>query len=170
MDKFEIRPLTQKWFTEATPKNYKDASTTIGAGANGVITVYSLNDISIANSIEVVAGVGNSVALSVAFANKTLTVTLGTTSGGLVDATKNTAILITSAIDALTMFSATFSGTGETAIGTAVTKKVFTVGQLGTPCNTVGATLLNGSTYYICIEANNSTKNVGWRTFSLTNY
>ena len=39
MDAIDIRNLTAKWFADSTPKNYKDASTTIGAGTNGVVTI-----------------------------------------------------------------------------------------------------------------------------------
>ena len=37
MDSIDIRNLTAKWFSDATPKNYKDASTTIGSGTDGVV-------------------------------------------------------------------------------------------------------------------------------------
>lgn len=101
--KFDIRPLSQKWFAESTPQNYKSASAT--------------------------------------------------------------------AINKLEDFSAVASGTGATAISTATeTDVTFTSGQLGTPCAEAYIGFINGSTYYVCTKADNSTKNNGCRSFSLTNY
>jgi hypothetical protein len=170
MDSIDIRNLTAKWFSDATPKNYKDATTTIGAGADGVVSVTALNDITNSKKIEVVVGSGNNVAMSATFASGKLTVTLGTGSGGAADATKNTAVLIATAIDALAEFTASASGTGATAISSAVTEKAFTAGQLGTPCTIGGVALLSSGTYYVCIAPDATTKNTNWRSFTLTAY
>lgn len=170
MDAIDIRNLTAKWFSDETPKNYKDASTTIGAGADGVITVTALNDITTDKTIEVVVGSGNNVAMSATYTDGALVVTLGTGAGGTVDATKNTAILIAEAIDALEGFTATFSGDGTTPITEAVTEKAFTAGQLGTPCMIDGVALLSSGTYYVCVRPDATTNNTNWRSFTLTIY
>lgn len=170
MDNIDIRNLTKKWFSDATPKNYKNASTTIGSGDNGVITVQAINDITTVKSIEAVVAGGASQNMSVAFSNNTLTITLGTDGSSVADATKNTAELISEAIDALPDFSATYSGTGVTAIGAAITKKSFTAGQLGTPCMISGIALESNGTYYVCVASDNTTKNANWRSFSLSTY
>lgn len=170
MDSIDIRNLTAKWFSDATPKNYKDASTTIGSGTDGVITVKALEDITATKTIEAVLGSGNNVAMSVAYAEGALVVTLGTNGSGTADATKNTAILIATAIDNLAEFTATYSGTGATAVASAVTQKAFTAGQLGTPCMIDGVALLSSGTYYVCIAADATTKNTNWRSFTLTAY
>jgi len=170
MDNIDIRLLTSKWFSDATPKNYKDASTTIGSGTDGVVTVKAVNDITATKNIAAVVGAGANVSMSVTFASGTLTVTLGTDGVSAADATKNTAILIAEAIDALPDFSATYSGTGATAISAAITSKAFTAGQLGTPCMIGGVALLSSGTYYVCTAPDNTTKNTNWKSFTLTSY
>jgi hypothetical protein len=170
MNAIDIRNLTAKWFSDATPKNYKDASTTIGAGDNGVITVKAIDDITTDKTIEVVVATGNSKAMTAVYTDGALVVTLGTDGAGAADATKNTAILIAEAIDALDEFTATASGTGATAISSAVTEKAFTAGQLGTPCMIDGVALLSSGTYYVCIAPDATTKNTNWRSFTLTAY
>jgi len=170
MDAIDIRNLTAKWFSDATPKNYKEASTTIGAGDNGVITVTAIDDITDDKTIEVIVATGNSQPMTAEFASGALVVTLGTGVAGAVDATKNTAVLIAAAIDELAEFTATASGTGVTAISEAVTEKAFTAGQLGTPCMIDGVALLSSGTYYVCVAPDATTKNTNWRSFSLTAY
>lgn len=170
MDVIDIRNLTKKWFSDVTPKNYKDASTTIGTGGNGVITVTAIDDITNSKKIEAVVAIGDSKNMTAAYASGVLTVTLGTDGTGAADATKNTAELITEAIDVLDEFSATFSGTGATPIASAITQKAFTVGQLGTPCSIGGVALLSDDTYYVCISPDATTRNANWRSFTLTEY
>ena len=168
--KFDIRNIDQKWFSDTTPKNYKDASITIGAGDNGVITVTAINDITDDKTIEVVVGSGNNVAMSADYTDGELVVTLGTGAAGAVADAKNTATLIAAAIDALAGFTATASGTGATAITEAVTEKAFTTGQLGTPCTEIGVGFVSSGTYYVNTKADYTTYNDGWRTFTLTDY
>jgi hypothetical protein len=36
---FELRPISAKWFEEANPQNYKQATATIGAGASGTVVI-----------------------------------------------------------------------------------------------------------------------------------
>jgi len=43
---FEMRSISQKWFSEDTPVNYSPATATIGEGADGVVTIYK-NDFTI---------------------------------------------------------------------------------------------------------------------------
>lgn len=96
-----------------------NASTTLGAGANGVVTV-SVDDPAGAAgndlTVEVVAGVGNNVDLSAVLTVDALVVTLGTDGAGALDATKNTAVLVAGAIDDLDEFTATASGSGTTVV------------------------------------------------------
>ncbi len=169
--KFDIRPLSQKWFAESTPQNYKSASATLGSGDNGTITINALGVESDA-VISVAIASGANENLSVVYSEGEIIVTLGTgASAGVVSNAKNTAILIATAINKLEDFSAVASGTGATAISTATeTDVTFTSGQLGTPCAEAYIGFINGSTYYVCTKADNSTKNNGWRSFSLTNY
>jgi len=170
MDAIDIRNLTKKWFSNATPKNYKDASTTIGTGDNGVITVTAIDDITTDKTIAAVVGSGNDIAMSADYTDGALVITLGTDGAGAADATKNTAILIAEAIDDLDEFTSTHSGTGVTAISSAVTEKSFTAGQLGTPCMVGGVALESSGTYYVCIAPDATTKNANWRSFTLTAY
>lgn len=171
---FSVRPIAQKWFSATTPVNYiSGLTTTIGSGDNGTITIVDNTAESLSVEV-VVAGTANA-SLSAAFANSTITVTLGTDAESAADATKNTATLITAAINGIAdaTWVATKSGTGATAISAAVTKKSFTAYETdGTPCPETGICLYNSATgtYYVCIGANNTTKNNNWRSFTLTNY
>lgn len=108
-----------------------NATTTIGSGANGTVTVTADGDGltgSAGNSllVEVVVPGGTS-ALSVSYASNTLTVSLDVT-GGVPNAGANTATLIAAAIDSLSEFSATASGTGADALSSAEPAKFFTGG------------------------------------------
>ena len=74
---FNVRPIAQKWFSAATPVNYiSGLTTTIGSGDNGTITIVDNTAESLSVEV-VVAGTANA-SLSAAFANSTITVTLGT--------------------------------------------------------------------------------------------
>jgi len=169
---FEIRPLTQKWFDEATPTNYKTGITaTIGSGATGTIII--TDGTATALSIEVVLPVTASQSLDAAYNSSKITVSLATTSGSEPDDTANTAALIADAINAITdnTWTATASGTGATALTAAEAEKDFVsyVASYGTPCPDVNIGLYDGSTYYyVCAEANNTAYNDGWYKFSLT--
>ena len=94
------------------------ATTTIGSGTNGVVTtiVDTLGTEGNSYTISVVAGVGLNIALSAVLVGTAITVTLGTDGTGALDSTKNTAILVASAISALTGITASASGTGATII------------------------------------------------------
>lgn len=171
---FNVRPISQKWFAAATPVNYiSGLTTTIGSGDNGTITI--VDNTAEALSIKVVVAGTANASLSAAFASDLITVTLGTNAESAADATKNTATLIVAAINGIAdaTWTATASGTGATAISAAVTKKSFTsYATDGTPCPEAGICLYNSanSTYYVCVAANNTTKNNNWRSFTLTNY
>jgi len=170
MDNIEIRNISQKWFSDATPKNYKDASTTIGSGDDGVITITSLDDITTDKSIEVVVATEVSEEMSVSYATDKITVTLGTDSEGVADDTVNTATLIAAEINKLSGFTASVSGSGETAISEAVEEKSFTAGQLGTPSPVSGVALVSSGTYYVCIAPDTTTKNTNWRQMTFSSY
>lgn len=97
--------------------------------------------------IQAVAGVGNNVALSAAwaygYARDRIVVTLGTGGAGALDNAKNTAVLIAAVIDALPFVSATKSGTGATAITAAVAVKAFTGGGANPDIVSTSADLVN---------------------------
>lgn len=97
-------------------------TTTIGTGADGTISIADVTEDALA--IEVVLGAGNNTALSAAFGAGKITVTLGTDGGGAADDAKNTATLVTAAINAIgaKTWTATASGTGATPIAVAASK------------------------------------------------
>lgn len=166
--KWDIRKLASKPFAAATPQNYKGASVVLGTGTNGKVTVVHSDNIT-TDTITVVVGLGNSVALSAAYAGGVITVTLGTDASGDADATKNTVALIAKAINGIAGagLSATASGDGTESLSTAVTATAFEDGQLGTPCPEAYIGYESAGTYYICVVADNTIYNTGWRTFSL---
>lgn len=173
MDIIEIRPLSKKWFTTATPVNFVPATAEIGSGDNGTITISADDLLASSDVVEIVLADGADEDMSVVYANGTITVTLGTDGDELADDTKNTAELIAEAISEIDGFTAVASGTGETAIDTATSSDVeFEDGTEGTPCPKIGTCLYNSAngTYYVNTIANNTIKNTGWRTFSLTTY
>lgn len=163
VDRWEVRPLADKWFDEATPINYvAHASTTIGTGTNGTVTV-THNDQITSDKIEVKVATSASAALAAAYASGKITVTLGTDASSAADATKNTATLITAAINGITgkKWTAVASGTGASAISTAVTAKDFTNGHDATPCLVPGTVLQGTNTYYVFLGGS-------WKSFSLS--
>ncbi len=171
---FNVRPIGQKWFSAATPVNYiSGLTTTIGSGDNGTITI--VDNTAEALSIDVVVAGTANASLSASVASGKITVTLGTDAESAADDTKNTATLIAAAINGITdaTWTAIASGTGATAISAAIAEKSLTAYETaGTPCPETGICLYNSanSTYYVCIAANNTTKNNNWRSFTLTNY
>jgi hypothetical protein len=94
------------------------ATAVIGSGANGVITITVDSEGTEGNdyTVEVKLAATISAAMSAVLVGTTITVTLGTDGAGVADPTKNTALLITAAINLLTGLSATVSGTGVTVI------------------------------------------------------
>jgi hypothetical protein len=94
------------------------ASSSIGAGGDGTITIGVVAEGTTGNAytVQAVNGVGNNVELSAVLASSILTITLGTDAGGVPDNAKNTATLVAAAIDALAEFTATASGTGATVL------------------------------------------------------
>ncbi len=101
----------------AWPANVS-ATAVLGSGVNGVVNISVSTPGTEGNAYSVVVslGSGNNVAMSASFATPILTVTLGTDGSGVADPTKNTAILVAAAIDALAEFSATYTGTGSSRI------------------------------------------------------
>jgi hypothetical protein len=116
--------------TAAAATTAASATNSIGSGGNGVVTTTVTATGSAGNSytMHVVAGVGNDVALSAALSGTAITVTLGTDSGGALDASKNTATLVAAAIDALANVTAVASGSGATAISAVSGPTAFTGG------------------------------------------
>lgn len=112
------------------------ASTIIGSGENGVVTVTADAAWEVGNdlTIQVAVSAGENEALSATLTGNDILVTLGTgVVAGTVDDAKNTATLVKNAINAIEgkTFTAVVSGTGATAITTAVDKKSFAGGVDG---------------------------------------
>lgn len=168
---FEVRNLSQKWFSETIPLNYKEnAIAVIGSGENGTVTITS-DDMTTTDVIAITVAAEANSALSVTYADGEISIVLGTDAEGNADDTKNTTKLIATEISKIEGFTAIESGTGATAIDTATTEDVeFTNGQFGTPCPQAGICFINGSTYYVATKADNSVYNTGWRTFTLADY
>jgi hypothetical protein len=166
---WEIRPISQKWFAASTPVNFAGASVEIGSGTNGKVTV-THDNATTTDKIKAVVATGASKALSAAYTGGEIVVTLGTDSNSAADSTKNTATLIAAAINGISgkKWTAAASGTGVTAITSAINSTAFTDGHDGTPCPEAGIVLKNSDTYYVCIEANNTTHNTNWKSFSLS--
>ena len=163
--------IQKKWFAEATPVNAKSASTTIGSGDNGVVTITVDNVGTEGNSYTIAAVVSEktSADMSVDITGTDIVITLSTDAQGDADATKNTAKLIAEAIDELSGVTATYSGTGATAITAAITKKSLAGGKYGTVAIVPYTWLYIGTTYYVNI-APNSKYDANWRTVTFTAY
>ena len=164
--------ITTKYFAETVPQNAKYASTTIGAGDDGVVTITADEIGTGGNSYTVAVAVatGANAALAASISGTDITVTLGTTAvAGTADDTKNTATLIAAKITALAGVTAVASGEGTTAISAAVTKKAFTGGQWGTVCPAGGLIFIDddNATLYFSI-ASNGKSDANWRSLSLT--
>ena len=167
---FNIRPLAAKWFSEDTPVNYKTAIATIGTDDNGTVTIKH-EKMTTADVVSVVVAESADAELSAVYSDGKLTITLGTDSLSAADDTKNIAELIATEISSIDGFTATVNGTGETPIDTATTEDVpFTDGHFGTPCHESGIGFVYGSTYYVCVSADNTKFNNNWRTFTLNDY
>ena len=172
---FEVR---QSWYGSGIPLNWKPARTTIGAGADGVVTIQiDTIDETDANgyTIEVVEGVGLNVDMGATLVGKDIEVTLGTDGAGALDPTLNTAELIAIEISTLSGITATHSGTGATALAAAIVKKNFTDMQFGTECPEPMVVVRVWDVgnlewdYYVNI-APNSKYDTNWRIFNLTDY
>jgi hypothetical protein len=163
--------ILKKWFAESVPTNAHKATATLGEGENGVITItYNTlgtegNDLELA----VVVADGNSKPLAAAFANGVLTITLATDDNGAADVTKNTAALIATKVSTVSGFTATKSGTGETAISTATTENIaFTGGSYCTPSPIGGVWLYENNTYYYCSKPCGKLDTDAWQTVVFT--
>lgn len=75
----EIRPVSQKWFDEATPVNYAKSTAVIGSGTNGTVTItndeFEVDDNGYSVDVVVPDEDGE---MSAELVGKVLTVTLGT--------------------------------------------------------------------------------------------
>ena len=149
------------WFS-GTPVNAVKASINIGAGADGIITMHSDfvgtegNDFTITVSD---AG-ANDCNMSATISGKDITVILGKTVAAL-EPTKNTAILVGAAINALESVNAVYSGTGATSLAIAIAKNNFTGGIYATPAKTQGFIQISG-TWYIAIKPISKWEEAGW--------
>lgn len=132
--------ITAKWFADDHPLNAAKASTTIGAGDHGVVTVTADNYGTEGNSytIQVVVPDKANSNLSATLTGNDIIVSLATNSSKAADDTKNTAALIATEIAKIDGVTATKSGDGSTAISAAVEKKSFEGGLYATetpvPC------------------------------------
>jgi hypothetical protein len=107
---------------------------TIGAGANGVVTVRAnqLAEPDSAFTIEILLPTDPDLDLEATITSGAIVVSLGTDGLGDPDDTKNTAALIAAAIDALPNLVATASGTGATPLDAAVAEAPLTGPVYGT--------------------------------------
>jgi hypothetical protein len=164
---YDIRPISQKWFSDSTPLNYTKASATLGTGDNGTLTI-KYNGITTTTTIAVVIATGANKAMAVALADGEITITLGTGADSNVAAAKNTVLLISAEISKLSGFIGSYSGTGGDSLSEATTEDVtFTDGHLGTPCQESGICLYDDNYHYVCETPNNSVYNTGWKKFAL---
>lgn len=168
---FDIRPISQKWFSEDTPVNYKAAKATITADDDETIFVFAdapKTDV----VIEVVVAEAKSKPLSVALEDGVITITLGTTADAVVtaDDTKNTLGKIATEISKLNGFTAIASD-DTSVIDTATSADIeFADGNYGTPCLQAGVGLIGTEYYYVCVKSDNTVFNDGWRRFTLASY
>lgn len=159
------------WFAAQTPANAKSASVEFGSGTNGKVTIVYDKKGTDGNaySVEVVVAEENSAPLAASLNGKKLTVSLATNSGGTADDTKNTAKLISAAINTISGFIATYSGTGATAISAAVAESELEGGQYGTACIEANTVIKGSEYYYICTQGGDSVS-AQWKRFSLADY
>lgn len=164
-----MKEITQKWFSGSTPANAEYASVSIGEGDNGVITVTAdtLGTEENAYTIEVVEGTGADTDMSATFTDGAIVVVLGTDAEEALDATKNTAVLIAAAIDALSGVSAEASGTGATAIAAAVEETAFTGGLYATVTHEP-AYMIDDTTIYLCTEPVGKYDTDKWKTGTIS--
>ncbi|MCK9320321.1 hypothetical protein, partial [Methanoculleus sp.] len=113
--------IRQNWFGGGIPNNCKGSSVVFGSLPDGQITVTSTEVIGLESNgkftLQVVAGVGADKAMTAAFANNVVTITLGTAANGTLDNAKNTATLIVTEINKIDGFEAEFSGDGQGVVG-----------------------------------------------------
>jgi hypothetical protein len=105
----------------------------IGSGENGGVTVTAITAWEAGNNLtlQVAINAGANAALAATFVGNDILVTLGTgSSAGVVDAAKNTAVLVTAAINAISgkTFTAAKDGTGADSIPGVVAKANLTGG------------------------------------------
>jgi hypothetical protein len=126
-------------------------------GGSGVLTTTSNVPGTAGNSLVLafVAGIGNSVPLSITWNGTTISVTLGTTSGGALDPTKNTFVAIAALINALV-------GNPVTAVNTSSITDYVT-GASST--NFTGGAALSGSTVNPEIPARYHNGLVNWMLY-----
>ncbi len=131
------------------------ATGAIGSGANGVVTTtVTLKGVpGNSYSIRTVLGAGSDTAMSAAISGTAITVTLGTDVAEAPDATKNTATLIAAAVDALDGVTAAASGSGVTAISTAIGPITFSGGRFADTVWDVAKRAGFNTKYYRQIEA-----------------
>lgn len=169
MSNSKYHVFNKKWFGTATPINAVASSQTIGSGLDGTVTTTANSVGTEGNSftIEVVEGVGLNVDMTVALTDKAIVVELGTDGAGALDATKNTAILVASAIDGLTGVSSIHSGTGATALASAEAEQDFAGGQYATKVATP-AIWKDGLNIYVAEKGVSKTSTDGWISATLS--
>lgn len=169
----DVRPISKKWFSEATPKNFKPNAIATIETDEDIISVVA-DDMETDVVIEIVKATTASADMGVELNDGTITITLGTdatVSPITVDDEKNTAELIAEAISEIDGFTATFNEDGEGVIDTVTSEDIaFVNGNFGTPCMESNICLQSAGTYYVCIKAENSVYNNNWRSFTLANY
>jgi hypothetical protein len=119
------------------------ATTTIGGGANGTVTITAdaAGSAGNAKTVAVALGVGLNQPLAAAINAGAITVTLATDGAGAPDDAANTATLVAAAVENLAGVSAVASGNGTTALTQAVVQKNFTGGGVGFAITSTGDTI-----------------------------
>jgi len=148
---FNAKGLTvfhKPWFAN-TPVNAVKASINIGSTDNGKVTIHVDLVGTEGNSytITVKDDGANDCAMSATISGKDIVVILGKTVAALAP-TKNTATLISAALDLLLGINAVKTGTGADSISVAIAKTSFTGGLYATPCNASSAIIYLGTTIY----------------------
>jgi len=169
MSNSKYHVFNKKWFGTATPINAVASSQTIGSGNDGVVTTTADNVGTEGNdfTIEVVEGVGASVDMTATLTDSAIVVELGTDGGSALDATKNTAILVAAAIDALIGVGSAHSGTGATALAAAEAEQDLEGGQYATKVATP-AIWKSGNDIYVAEVGVSKTSTDGWKSATLS--
>lgn len=164
--------FTKPWYAyegeSIQPINAKPASYIIGSGNNTIKVTYGHTVQGNGYKLAIVVAAGASRALSAAFANNTLTITLGTNASSEADAAKNTYALVAAAIKKVDGFDAAVTGTGT--LSEAATADDFTDGAEGTECAVPGTFIKKSDTeWYVNIAPNNK-YGANWRKLTVATY
>lgn len=168
--------FTTPWYThgeDVAPLNAKAASYVFGTGDNTLTIKYG--KVTEGNGFTVTVAVAEtaSAALSAAFEDGNLTITLGTNATVnpiTADDTKNTYALIAAEINDINGFTATAAGTGVLDATDAAAADDFTDGQLGTECAIPGTFIKKTDAEWYVNIAPNDIYGANWRKLTVATY